>query len=290
MPIKMAKHLIRSLRLKQIVKNGFLFVGLVFSRKLWVYPDNLHVLLGFACFSLITWAVYLFNDIQDRELDRNHPKKKNRPIASGALPVPWAYAWYVGLTVAGLAGAYWIGLNFFYCCAVYVVLNILYSLVLKHLVLLDIMAISAGFWLRVIAGTQIIHVQVTHWLMVCSIFLSLFLGFCKRRSESNSANNQGRLILQEYSNRFLDQLIGALTACVILSYILYTISDETIARFGTDALLLSAPFVLYGVFRYLFLMYCMEKGEDTANDLLSDLPLLLAVAGWMITVALIIYF
>lgn len=285
----MAKHLIRSLRLKQIVKNGFLFVGLIFSRKFLVYPDNLNVFLGFCCFCLISWAVYLFNDIQDRELDRNHPKKRNRPIASGALPVAHAYGWCILLLIVGLIGSYWIAWSFFIYCVLYIVLNILYSLKLKHVVLLDIMAISAGFWLRVIAGTQIIHVQVTHWLIVCSIFLSLFLGFCKRRSEVNLTNNHSRPILKEYSTLYLDQLIAALTASVILSYILYTISDETIARFGTDALLLSAPFVLYGVFRYLYLIYCQDRGEDTASDLLSDRPLLLAAAGWMISVALVIY-
>jgi len=282
-------QLAKSLRLKQVIKNSLLLVGLVFSRKVFDYPDNLRVLVGVGSFTLISWAVYLFNDIQDRALDRHHLVKRHRPIASGALPVPQAYFCCAVLLGLGLTLAAALNREFMACGLAYLGLNLLYSRTLKHMVLLDIMAIAAGFWLRIIAGTQIIEVAVSHWLMICSIFLSLFLGFCKRRAELGQDDTAGRPILREYSLAYLDQLIAALTAAVILSYLLYTISAETVARFGTDKLLLSTPFVLYGVFRYLYLLHCQDRGQDTASDLLSDPPLLLAAAGWVVSVVGVIY-
>jgi hypothetical protein len=151
------------------------------------------------------------------------------------------------------------------------------------------MTVAAGFFLRVIAGTQIIHVAVSHWLLVCGIFLSLFLGFCKRRAELQTGDAASRPILREYNLQFLDQLIAALTAATILSYILYTISPETVAKFKTDNLIVTAPFVLYGIFRYLYLIYVRSRGEDTAVEFFTDPPMLLAGAGWLAATAAVIY-
>jgi 4-hydroxybenzoate polyprenyltransferase len=282
-------ELVRSLRLKHAVKNGFLFAGLLFAQRLFVWPDNLRVALGFVCFTLVTWAVYLFNDIQDRALDRLHPVKKDRPIAAGRLPVATAAAAAAVFAALGLAGAWRLSPGFLAYALGYFGLNLLYTRLLKNVVILDIMAIAGGFFLRVLAGCQIIGVQVSHWLLVCSIFISLFLGFCKRRTELDSGGAAGRPILKEYSVLFLDQLIAVLTAGTILSYILYTISPETIRRFQTDGLIYTTPFVLYGVFRYLYLIDIRRKGQDTATDIIGDPPILLAVAGWVITVALVLY-
>ena len=287
--LKTLAALLQGLRLKQAIKNTFLFAGLIFSERLFHYPDNLQVLAGFGLFCLISWAVYLFNDIQDRELDRLHPVKRFRPVASGRLSVPAAAVASALLGSGGLVGAALLSREFGLTCLVYAGLNLAYSRILKNVILLDIMTVSAGFFLRVIAGTQIIHVAVSHWLLVCGIFLSLFLGFCKRRAELQSSDSASRPILREYNLQFLDQLIAALTAATILSYILYTISPETVAKFGTDDLLLTSPFVLYGIFRYLFLIYVRSRGEDTALELFTDLPMLLAGAGWLAATAIVIY-
>ena len=285
----MVIELVRSLRLKHAVKNGFLFAGLLFAQRLFVWPDNLWVALGFVCFTLVAWAVYLLNDIQDRELDRLHPVKKDRPVAAGRLGVGTAATAAAVFAALGLAGAWRLSPGFLAYALGYFGLNLLYTRLLKNVVILDIMAIAAGFFLRVLAGCQIINVHVSHWLLVCSIFISLFLGFCKRRTELDSGDAAGRPILKEYSVLFLDQLIAVLTAGTILSYILYTISPETIRRFQTDGLIYTTPFVLYGVFRFLYLIYIRKKGQDTATDIISDPPILLAVAGWVLTVALVLY-
>jgi 4-hydroxybenzoate polyprenyltransferase len=286
----MIQEVVRSLRLKHILKNGFLFAGLLFSGHLLTFPDNLRVGLGFLCFTLVTWAVYLFNDIQDRELDRRHPVKQNRPLAAGRLAVPAAATAAILFAGGGLAGAWLLAPPFFAYVLGYVGLNLLYTRLLKHVVILDIMSIAAGFLIRVLAGCQIIGIQVSHWLLVCSIFLSLFLGFCKRRTELDTSDGAGRPILSEYTVLFLDQLIAVLTAGTILSFILYTVSAETIARFGSDRLILTTPFVLYGIFRFLYLIYVRRKGQDTAADLLADPPILVAVAAWAATAAAVIYF
>jgi 4-hydroxybenzoate polyprenyltransferase len=282
--------LVESLRPRQVVKNGFIFVGLIFGRRLFHYPDNVIVLAGFGLFTLLSWAGYLFNDLRDREQDRLHPVKSSRPIAAGRLPAPAAAAAAAGLAAAGLAGAFVLSRPFGWVCLAYAALTLAYSLALRHQVILDIMAIAAGFFLRVLAGTVIIGVRASHWLVVCAIFVSLFLAACKRRTELERQGGDARAILKEYDVRFLDTLIAALTAGTLLSYVLYTVSAETIAWFGTEALLATAPFVLYGVFRYLYLIYVRQQGEDTADALLADAPLLLAAAGWLASVALIVYF
>lgn len=279
----------RSLRLRQVVKNGFIFAGLVFSQRLFHFPDTVRVAAGFVLFTLVTWAVYLFNDVRDRELDRAHPVKSRRPVAAGTLPVGAAYLFAAVFVAAGLGGAFRLGFSFGICCLVYALLNVSYSLWLKNVVILDIMTIASGFFIRVVAGTRIIDVHISPWLLVCSIFVSLFLGFCKRRAELGVVSAESRPILKEYSQQFLDQLIAVLTSATILSYILYTVSPETVAKFRTERLILTAPFVLYGVFRFLYLMHTRKLGQDPAAEILSDPPLLITAAGWMIAVVAIIY-
>lgn len=287
--MQIIRAIIWSLRPKQVVKNGFLFVGLIFSQHLFIVSDVLKVIGGACLFTLLTWSVYLINDLMDRERDRIHPVKKNRPIASGELPVSLAILVAVVFGVLALVGAFFLQLAFGLICSIYGGINLLYSRFLKQIVILDIMSLAAGFFLRVIAGTQIIEVEVTHWLAICSIFLSLFLGFCKRRAELSQDGFSARPVLKQYTIGFLDQLIAIVTGGALISYLLYSVSPETVARFHTDQLIVTSPFVMFGMFRYLYLLHTRNKGQDTANDILFDRSLLIAILGWISVTALIIY-
>jgi 4-hydroxybenzoate polyprenyltransferase len=277
----LALHVLLSLRPAQWSKNLLVFAGLLFGRRLFDPVAVFDAALAFAVFCDLSGAVYLINDVADREADRRHPLKAQRPIASGALPVPVAIGVAVGLSAAGLAVA-----------SGYLALQILYSFPLKHVVIIDVLTIAIGFVLRAVGGAVAVHVEISHWLLVCTILLALFIALAKRRHEivllsAGAANH--RPILGEYSPYLLDQMIGVVTASTLISYIFYTISPETQAKFGTAWLGLTIPFPLYGIFRYLYLVHQREGGGSPADLLLTDRPLLACVALWALTVALIIY-
>jgi 4-hydroxybenzoate polyprenyltransferase len=237
-------------------------------------------------------VVYLVNDVADRETDRLHPLKAHRPIASGALPVRVALVSAVALGAIALLAAYRLGWPFTIVAAAYLALQIAYSGPLKHIVIIDVLTIAIGFVLRAVAGAVAVNVEISHWLLVCTILLALFIALAKRRHEIVllAAGASGhRPILGEYSAYLLDQMIGVVTASTLVAYVFYTISPETVQKFGTQWLGLTIPFPLYGIFRYLYLVHQREGGGSPADLLLTDRPLLACVALWALAVALIIY-
>jgi 4-hydroxybenzoate polyprenyltransferase len=285
-------QILHSLRPGQWTKNLVIFAGLLFGRRLFDPVALLDAVCAFAVFCMLSGVVYLVNDLADRDSDRQHPLKSHRPIASGALPVPVAVAAAIALGALGLAGAFGIGRAFAGVAAAYLGLLLLYSGPLKHIVIIDVLTIAVGFVLRAVAGAVAVNVEISHWLLVCTILLALFIGLAKRRHEivllAGSATNH-RPILGEYSAYLLDQMIGVVTASTLISYVFYSISPETEAKFGTTWLGLTIPFPLYGIFRYLYLVHQREGGGSPADLLLTDRPLLACVALWALAVALIIY-
>jgi 4-hydroxybenzoate polyprenyltransferase len=240
----------------------------------------------------VSSAVYLYNDVNDREQDRLHPDKRHRPIASGELSTTAAVAAVVILLAAAVAGAAIIGWDLAFILFGYWLINFLYSTWLKHHVILDVFSVALGFVLRVLAGGIAIEVEISHWLVLCTTLLALFLGFGKRRYEIRLLADGAvahRQVLQEYDSHFLDMMIAVVTAATLMSYILYAVSDETLRRFQTRALILTVPFVLYGIFRYLYLIYHKEQGGDPAQVLLGDLPMMINLSLWAATAGAIVY-
>ena len=288
----LARHLLLSLRPAQWSKNLLVFAGLLFGHKLFDPAAVLDAVSAFAVFCVLSGVVYLVNDIADRESDRQHPLKAQRAIASGALGVPIAAGAALALGAGGLAAAYAIGPAVAGVAAAYLALQIVYSFALKHIVIIDVLTIAIGFVLRAVGGAVAVQVVISHRLLVCTILLALFIALAKRRHEIvllAGGAAQHRPILGEYSPYLLDQMIGVVTASTLISYVFYTISPETQAKFGTAWLGLTLPFPLYGIFRYLYLVHQREGGGSPADLLLTDRPLLACVALWALTVALIIY-
>lgn len=278
---------IRLLRPHQYIKNGFVLLGVVFSHH-WDMPILLSAAMAFFVFCAMASAVYVLNDILDVEADRQHPKKCHRPIASGEISVHLAWGIFIALAAISLSLAFWIGYMVPLLLGCYLVLNIAYSLRLKHVVILDVFIISAGFMLRILVGTLGLGIAPSHWLLLCGLMLTLFLGFAKRRAELLMLETSGdrsrtstRRVLDDYSPVMLEQYIAVSAACTILSYGLYTVSESTISVHGSSNLIYSVPFVVYGIFRFLFLLHHRAQGNDTARDLLTDRHLLLTVAGWI---------
>jgi 4-hydroxybenzoate polyprenyltransferase len=287
-----AVNLLVSLRPHQWSKNLLVFAGLLFSRHLFDLNAFLATFAAFAIFCALSGVVYLTNDVLDRDTDRNHPLKSRRPIASGLVPVPLALGSAMVLGLAALGGALVLGWRFLLVALGYLVLNTLYSVFLKHVVILDVLTIAVGFVLRAAAGAVAINVAISHWLFVCTILLALFISLAKRRHElvllAEGATTH-RPILGEYSPYLLDQMIGIAAGSSLIAYILYTISPENAEKFGTPWLDLTIPFPLYGIFRYLYLVHRRDGGGSPADMLLSDYPLLACVVGWVTAVAIIIY-
>jgi 4-hydroxybenzoate polyprenyltransferase len=284
--------LVLSLRPSQWTKNLLIFGGLMFGQRLMDPRSVLQASAAFVIFCVLSGVVYLVNDIADREADRLHPVKRHRPIASGAVPIAiaaWAAAVLGGVA---LAAAFWLRPLFGVLALSYLLLLGAYSGPLKHVVIIDVLTIAIGFVLRAAAGAVAIDVAISHWLYVLTILLALFLALSKRRHElvllADGATGHRR-ILQEYSPYLLDQMIAVVTASTIVAYAFYTVSPETIQKFGTDYLGLTLPFPLYGIFRYLYLVHQKEGGGSPSEMLLTDRPLLVCIALWALTMAAIIY-
>jgi 4-hydroxybenzoate polyprenyltransferase len=288
----LAFNLLISLRPDQWTKNLLVFAGLLFAKRLFDPASVADATAAFVIFCTLSGAVYLVNDIADREIDRRHPIKARRPIASGALPVTVAASSAAVLLGGGLAGAFVINNKFGWVAAGYIALQVLYSTTLKHIVILDVLTIAIGFVLRAVGGAFAIDVEISQWLLVCTILLALFITLAKRRHElvllADGATGH-RPILGEYSAYLLDQMIAVVTASTLVAYIFYTISPETQEKFGTALLELTIPFPIYGIFRYLYLVHRREGGGSPAELLLTDRPLLACVALWAASVAFIIY-
>jgi 4-hydroxybenzoate polyprenyltransferase len=286
------KHLIISLRPRQWIKNLFIFAGILFSRHLFNPTYLGPVATAFLVFCMLSGAVYLLNDVLDIEKDKHHPLKSKRPISAGLLSKNAALAAFCVLTVIALVISFGLGIPFFLTALGYFVLQTSYSTYLKKVVILDVFSIAAGFVLRVVAGAVVINVVISPWLIICTTLLALFLGLSKRRHEIETLGESGhnhRAVLQSYSTYLLDQMIGVVTASAVVCYALYTVAPETVARFNTRNLLFTIPFVLYGIFRYLFLIHKKGEGGNPETILTSDLPLLINVVLWAATAGLIIY-
>ena len=287
-----ARGLIVSLRPSQWTKNLLVFAPLIFAVKLFDLAADVRAAAGFAVFCALSSVVYLINDIMDREGDRQHPLKCRRPIAAGELSVPSALVAAASIGAVALASAFALGWRFGGVAVGYVVLQTLYSLSLKHIVIVDALTLAMGFVLRAVAGAAVIDVVVSHWLFVCTILAALFIALAKRRHElvllADGAASH-RPILDEYSPYLLDQMIAVVTASTLIAYIFYTISPETEQKFGTPWLGLTIPFALYGIFRYLYLVHRRDGGGSPADLLLNDRPLLACVTLWVIAVVLIVY-
>lgn len=289
----MISALVRSMRPAQWAKNLFVLAPLVFAERLGESDAIVRSLVAFALFCCASSAVYLFNDIHDREEDRRHPRKAKRPIASGRLGLGVAWAASFALAVAALGVGWVLEPAFAGVVALYLGLNAAYTLGLKHLVILDVMIVSAGFVLRVEAGGVAIAVEVSSWLLLCTVFLSLFLVFSKRRHEiqvmSDRAAEQ-RPVMSHYSATFLDQMINVVTASTVVSYALYAVSPETVERFQSRGLLYTVPMVLFGIFRYLYLMYQRPGDANPTEVILTDPPLVIDLMLWSVAVVAVIYF
>ena len=286
------RALVETLRPQQWVKNGFIFAALIFSQSLTRWDRCRQVLLATLVFCLVSSATYVLNDIMDESEDRHHPLKKLRPIASGRLNATTAGIVGAILGGAGLIAAWRLNSSFFAIVAAYLALNVLYSLFLKRVFLLDVFIVAAGFLFRVIAGGLVIHVAISPWLIVCTTLLALFIALSKRRHElvllGDQASNH-RAILADYSPYFLDQLISIVTASTVVSYALYTLSPDVQSKFPGKRLEMTIPFVLFGIFRYLYLIHHGEQGGNPTRSLFTDPVLLSVVLFWAASVILIIY-
>jgi 4-hydroxybenzoate polyprenyltransferase len=284
--------LVETLRPQQWVKNGFIFAALIFSQSLTRWDRSRQVLLATLVFCLVSSATYILNDILDASEDRHHPTKRLRPIASGRLSARTAGMVGAILGCAGLIAACKLNTGFFGIVVAYLALNVLYSTFLKHVVLLDVFIVAAGFLFRVIAGGLVIRVAISPWLIVCTTLLALFIALSKRRHElvllGDDAPNH-RAILADYSPYFLDQLISIVTASTVVTYALYTLSPDVQAKFPGKRLEWTIPFVLFGIFRYLHLIHHGEHGGNPTRSLFTDPVLLSVVLFWAASVILIIY-
>jgi 4-hydroxybenzoate polyprenyltransferase len=288
----MLKGLIKSMRPRQWTKNVFIFAALVFDKQLFVPDPLLRTLAGFALFCLISSAVYIFNDLVDVQADRQHPQKKDRPIASGVLPV--GVAWTAGglLAAVTLVLGYFLSPAFAGVVALYLLINILYSVWLKHVPIVDVLIIAAGFVLRVAAGVTLIQVErFSPWLYVVMTLLALFLGFGKRRAELTLlAQGAGshRKVLDGYTLPLLDQYILIVSSTTVVAYSLYTFSAPNLP--ANHVMMLTIPFVVYTIFRYLYLIHVENAGGAPEDILLSDRPFQVAMVLWALVVIVVFYY
>lgn len=282
---------IGALRPKHWIKNVFVLAALFFAERLVDTAAVVRVGAAFVVFCLLSSAVYLMNDIADREADRQHPTKRHRAIASGRISVRAAGLIGGLLTVVALGTALVLGLPFATAAGSYLLLNVAYSLRLKRVAILDVMIIAAGFLLRAWSGALVIEVAMSHWLVLCTALVALFLGFVKRRQEIVALGRGGeqRPSLREYSLPFLDQMIAVVTSSTILAYSLYAFSDEVAERLGSRRMGLTIPFVLFGIFRYLYLVHQRGEGDNPTAVVLSDKPLLANILIWAAVVFLAVY-
>jgi 4-hydroxybenzoate polyprenyltransferase len=285
---------VKLMRPLQWLKNGFVFTPLIFSKHLMHTDYGVNAVLAFFAFCFASSVVYIINDILDKESDRLHPVKKNRPIATGESSVQLALTIAFVLSIIAIAISSQLPSGFSWILLLYVVIQVAYSFQLKKVVILDIFVIAAGFMLRVFAGALAIQVTISHWIVITTLFLSLFLAISKRRSELLMVTKQNiespRRVLKEYSVPFLDALLIISTTGMVLSYSLYTMAEKTIAVFGSEYLIFTTVFVLFGIFRYLFLVLVREEGENPTLILVKDTPMAVNMILWLLTCIAIIYF
>jgi 4-hydroxybenzoate polyprenyltransferase len=291
--MKKIRYLFFSLRPKQWTKNFFIFLPLIFGKKLFVYPINLKVVAAFFLFSITSSVVYLINDIIDVEKDKLHPTKRLRPIASGKLMAQDAWTAAAILGAVSITCSFLLDIRFGMIVAAYLAFNFLYSIILKDAVIIDVFCIGAFFLLRIIAGSVVANIQMSHWIIFMTVLLALFLGFNKRRQELRVLGEYAkshRHILTQYNVYFIDQMVLVITSSIVVCYMLYTVDPETVKRFGSTHLIYSIPFVYYGIFRYLYLIHKLRKEGDPTRILLADNKMQLNLAVWLFICVAVIYF
>jgi 4-hydroxybenzoate polyprenyltransferase len=288
----MIKYIFKEMRPRQWTKNVFVFAALIFDRQLTVMRSLERTAAAFAIFCLLSSSVYLINDVMDVEADRHHPIKKNRPIAAGNLPIPIALIIASFLIIISLTASFFLSKELAIIAVVYLLVNLAYSKWLKHFPLIDVMIIAFGFVLRVVAGVSVIEVErFSPWLYIVMSLLALYIGFGKRRAEmtvlTGENNSSHRKVLDGYSLTLIDQLLTIVSATTLFSYCLYTFSAPNLPE--NHVMMLTIPFVMYGVFRYLFLIQIKNKGGEPEELLLKDRPLQVTVLLWGLSVLLIFY-
>lgn len=303
--------LVVSMRPHQWVKNLFLFAGLIFSRSLFDAPLLLKSIAAFFLFCLLSGSIYLLNDIFDRERDKLHPEASRRPLASGRISSTFLILTTCCLVPVTFLLSYFVSFNFFVIAVIYFIVFFLYSVKLKRIVILDVLIVSSGFVLRAVAGGAAIDVPISSWLLVCTMLLALFLILGKRRKNLPLVLEMGEARIEaRYSKALLDQMIPVVTAACVIAYIFYTFDPETLGKFGTHSLLsfllpgmeeagilelqgvllsLTTFFVLYGLFRYLYLIHHEDEGGEPSSTLVTDIPLLVSVFLWIGSVVFVIY-
>ena len=278
-------NLWRLMRPRQWVKSSFVFTGILFASA-WRQPQMVQrVLLATVAFSLAASGVYVINDLIDRTQDLNHPRKKLRPLASGTVSVTAAIVLLLGLLLTAFALGFLVSTRAVTILLIYVLVNIAYSVHLKHVVILDVFIIASGFMLRILAGTMGVGIAPSQWLLLCGWMMALFLGFAKRRAEIYALSDDGpthRRVLSHYQPVLLDHMIVVTATCVILSYSLYTMSPATMLTHHTESLIYTVPFVIYGIFRYIYSLHRQSAGGDPALQIFRDPHLLLAIIGWLL--------
>lgn len=286
-------NIIKAMRPNQWTKNAVVLAAFIFafwdkSQGLTLQGSLIRIILAVFIFCIISSAIYIINDIYDIESDRIHPNKRYRPIAAGQITIKTAWLMAAILLTVGLVSSWILSIPFFAVIITYIVIQIIYSAGLKHVALVDVFVIASGFVLRAIAGAVVLNAKISPWLLICTFILALFLALCKRRHEIISLNSKDnttqRKSLTSYDERLLDQLISITAGASIVFYSIYTLWPDTIEKFGTNALGLTIPFVIFGIFRYLDLAYRQEKGDRPDKILLSDIPIIVTVALYGITV------
>lgn len=292
----MVSAIIKLMRPRQWTKNLILFAAVVFSGRVVILEDALHAVWGFVIFCFLSSSVYILNDVVDAAYDRRHPEKKNRPIASGKISPAAGVLLFAVFAAASLTASFSsLGWKFGVCAVTYFVINLFYSFGVKKVVIVDSVMIALGFVLRAIAGIYAIVSepgQISEWLLICTFFLALFLAFSKRRGEITDLSENAaahRPILASYSPKLIDEMIGVTTASSVMSYSLYTIWPGTVARLGTNKMIYTIPFVVYGIFRYLYLIYRKGKGAQPSTILITDRPLQVNIVLYVAAVFVILY-
>jgi 4-hydroxybenzoate polyprenyltransferase len=287
-------YLFLSLRPTHWLKNILIFMPLLFAQELFIRNNVIYSLWSFFAFCATASSIYIFNDLLDKKSDSHHALKKTRPIASGKIPLSWAIVTIYFLSIVALVIAhYQINDRFLAIILIYYVLGVSYTLWLKHVVILDVLVISAFYLLRIFAGCVAIDVKMSYWIIICIALLAMFISFNKRRHEIKFLNDSKaslhREVLSKYDLPFIDQMISVVNAATLISYTLYTIDPETIARFGTSMLIVTVPFVYYGIFRYLYIVHHKDEGGDPVKTFLTDIPSIINGLLWFIMCVLIIY-
>ncbi|MCD4655438.1 decaprenyl-phosphate phosphoribosyltransferase [bacterium] len=293
MGMKLLAALIETMRPKQWIKNLLVYAGALFSLKFFDPSSLFRATAAFFLFCMISGCVYIMNDLFDYKRDLVHPEKRNRPIPSGRLPRSVALTALIVIFILSFGISFWLSFKFGLVALIYFVMNIAYSLKLKHLVIIDVMIIALGFVFRAVAGSVVINVEFSHWLLICTLLLALFLAICKRRHELNLIKgNAGehRAVLEFYTPALVEQMTSVVTASALVSYALYTISPEVTTKLGTDKLIYTFPFVLFAIFRYLYLVMTQNQGGSPEKVFLQDKAMIIDLLLWIITVVTILYF